>query len=425
MNSVRLLLEGLIVALAVSSGSTTPQTLAETLELAKRRERPVLLVLTNAWSDNSDRWTRDTLRNPILTTWADQHALLVELDVEDDFDQLRALDILDAPTSFLLRPDGTEIVQVFGARDARTLIDELDAALAGRTPTDVKPSARTATEREPMQRQERADAHVAAGELAEALNDYLWCFDHGAEVDPSYQGVRLSFLLGDIAKLGKTHPPAIEALEVRAARAESAVLADPTNSSAWDELTSIAGAQHQRERVTTLIDRLDPTHVLAAPLRDRILDQMLGSMISHRSYSEVRWLCAGSASAMATHWERKFEIDRSVIERHWKNKGFYGLTPEDWDTKFLEQRAELAGKIAQLYEAELAVGTSAAADALVERTLSLEPRLCAYQALATGAERVRKIDAAIAIARRGERALRDDDAQKLSTLAREFEARRK
>jgi hypothetical protein len=39
------------------------------------------------------------------------------------------------------------------------------------------------------------------GRDAEALAEYLWCFDHGLETDPAFRGVRPSFLLMYIKNL--------------------------------------------------------------------------------------------------------------------------------------------------------------------------------------------------------------------------------
>jgi tetratricopeptide (TPR) repeat protein len=52
------------------------------------------------------------------------------------------------------------------------------------------------------------------GSYAEALDQYLWCWDQGSDT-PRFLGVRVSFLLSDIARLAKDYPPAIDALRER------------------------------------------------------------------------------------------------------------------------------------------------------------------------------------------------------------------
>lgn len=71
------------------------------------------------------------------------------------------------------------------------------------------------TSESPLERQMAARRLVERGEHARALELLLWCFDEGVERDPSYASVRNSFLIREIAELGKQHMPALEALRVR------------------------------------------------------------------------------------------------------------------------------------------------------------------------------------------------------------------
>lgn len=75
----------------------------------------------------------------------------------------------------------------------------------------------------------KAKAAAKAGRYQEALEGFLWCFDHGAEADEAFVGVQGSFLVGDILTLGEVYPPALHALLSR--RDEKAQrLADGTAS---------------------------------------------------------------------------------------------------------------------------------------------------------------------------------------------------
>jgi hypothetical protein len=50
------------------------------------------------------------------------------------------------------------------------------------------------------------------GHAAEALAAMLWCYDRGMKEAVAMGGVRRSFLLGALVRLGETHPPARQAL---------------------------------------------------------------------------------------------------------------------------------------------------------------------------------------------------------------------
>src|SRR6185437_7232399 len=78
--------------------------------------------------------------------------------------------------------------------------------------------------RDPLKRLEQGEALAAEGCYAEALREYLWCFDRGLRVDPAFAGVRLTALLYAIAQLGNFYPPASEALILRRNRLRQKLL---------------------------------------------------------------------------------------------------------------------------------------------------------------------------------------------------------
>ncbi len=68
---------------------------------------------------------------------------------------------------------------------------------------------------DPMQVMEEARELAENGQHEEALAKLLWCFDYGAKESIGFTGVRVSFLLSRIVKLGKKYPPAVDALRQR------------------------------------------------------------------------------------------------------------------------------------------------------------------------------------------------------------------
>ena len=61
-------------------------------------------------------------------------------------------------------------------------------------------------------RYKNAQELARQGDAAEALKEFLWCFDDGMPRVSGYGGVRTSFLLSSIAKLGEKYPAALVAL---------------------------------------------------------------------------------------------------------------------------------------------------------------------------------------------------------------------
>lgn len=92
----------------------------------------------------------------------------------------------------------------------------------------------------PMDWMDSAETLVVEGKHAEALGLYLRCFDEG-ESDPSFVGVRVSFLLGHIERLGAVYPPAMDALRQRRDAALNAMVATTEAKSRRKAVTEVVG----------------------------------------------------------------------------------------------------------------------------------------------------------------------------------------
>jgi len=139
----------------------------------------------------------------------------------------------------------------------------------------------------------RAQKHAAAGRAAEALQDYLWCFETGMPRVASYAGVvRVCFLLSYIAELGKTYPPALEALRERRDAAERRVVADPTDQDALNEYASLNRVLGEDDRSLVVFDSIptdDPRRAtLSFDLRDQLVDaRRYAELVQSRPYASM------------------------------------------------------------------------------------------------------------------------------------------
>jgi hypothetical protein len=120
-----------------------------------------------------------------------------------------------------LRKDAAEVVRLRG--QVAALLRE--RAQTARNSVAAQPDDESVS-KDPMTRQSAGDALVKEGKFAEALENYLWCYDEGTKHSPSYVGVRNSFLLMQIAALGAKYPPARDALISRRDGIEAALLAN-------------------------------------------------------------------------------------------------------------------------------------------------------------------------------------------------------
>lgn len=146
------------------------------------------------------------------------------------------------------------------------------------------------------QRYQRAAQMIMRGEQPEtALQELWWCFDAGMRHAPPLRGVRRSFVLGSIAKLGATYPPACASLRERLDQIGRRWQNDPEE---WQDLVAIARVLKNHQAVLDFYDRLKRAGA-ALPDPRWIVDQL----IEARRYAE-----AVAAVPVETH--------RQIFERY-------------------------------------------------------------------------------------------------------------
>jgi hypothetical protein len=90
---------------------------------------------------------------------------------------------------------------------------------------------------------------------------------------PSYFGVRQSYVLSEIADMGKTYPPALDALRERRNKAEVAVLAGDDNEAA-STFPSINKVLNENDRTLRFWDQLPADDSRRSALGSDIYDEL-------------------------------------------------------------------------------------------------------------------------------------------------------
>ncbi len=191
----------------------------EALSLAKQEDKVVFVDFFTTWCEPCKQLDRDDWQDPSVIALLREKSIPLKVDAEKNVELAKRYNVNAYPTLALIRPDGSLIDSLVGYRDPQTFKGEFADALAGRTKFA---QAREAVAKAGADLEKLANARFELGrQLAQkgddagALTEFLWCFDVGMKQAPSYGGVRVSFLLGDIANLGAAYPPALEALRTR------------------------------------------------------------------------------------------------------------------------------------------------------------------------------------------------------------------
>jgi hypothetical protein len=228
------------------------------------------------------------------------------------------------------------------------------------------------------------------GLYPEALEGYLWCFDHGPELQPSFRGVRVSFLLGDIFELARVYRPAGEALERRRDSAESRILSGASDKDTLLELGAINEGLSDTARTLALFDRLPPGESTNSA-RKELLHFVLSALLTARRYEDVVQ-AAGDANAL---------VDE-LVETTERQLEFIQGRPETGSSEIVEYlRQTRVEEGAGYYEALLGTHRGVEATRCAERLLAMQPTGRSFATLIQRAVRAGAKVAARDLAERG------------------------
>ncbi len=150
----------------------------------------------------------------------------------------------------------------------RRALEEARTARATAAAAAVPPITRDVVDA----RYRRGKELASTGEVEKALAEFLWCFDVGMRQINSMAGVRSSYLLAEIVRLG---PTGIAALEDRRNRARQTLLAGSNDRRAASDFTSISRELNDRPAVLAIYDQMpsgDARKSVALSAFDQLVD---------------------------------------------------------------------------------------------------------------------------------------------------------
>ncbi len=381
-----MLSHALAVLLTLASPGEPFTELGYEAALVRANEQGKLLLVdfTASWCQPCKRMEAETWPDKDVLAWLGEHAIAIQVDVDQQSDLAARFEIEAMPTVVAMRA-GEEFDRVVGYRDAAGLLAWGKDVLAGRRSSDaLMERAKTLAESEDVQaRYELARDLLRAKQYELALTHYLWLWPATRTV-PSMGGVRLSFMLSNMGDLAKKHAPAKTAflglLDGLQAKVDAAPVPDGTD---WSEWSALARTFGQTQRMIRWYEaRRDEAGRLYADgeqgngkLREQriVADVFEALMAADRAQDAVRLYpdARAHAQTLARQYERMLSAGAMVDEAAGKE---------------LTEHAgrKLTGELSELYAALLAAARGAeAADvgALLVRTLDTpESRLALVRA---------------------------------------------
>jgi thioredoxin-like negative regulator of GroEL len=376
-----------------NTGHTIPAATAASLQQAladaASSHKLVVVDFFTTWCGPCKRLERETWGNAEVRKWFDGHALLVKLDAEKEAATAERFHVEAYPTIVFLAPDGTEKDRLVGFREPAKFLEEVAQISVGKTSLQRANDKFAGHENDPMERGQFAKELARQGKYAEALEHYLWCFDHGAQTNPAYGGVRVSFLVSDIAELAKKYEPARQALEERRAAAlKKLENGDGGNDEAMD-LASIDRVLEQQQRTLADYDRLRAGGRLDKTAESWLRHSLVELLAEQRRYGEVLQSCGNKT-------DKAVRAKLSIAQRG-ESLGLGDAKEAGLPDLRDMQRDSTVEGCADYYEAELGAGAPEKADAIAATLIEFHPKATTYSTLITRAVRAEKPDSARAL----------------------------
>lgn len=429
----RLLLASFGLFIASSAMAEAPfvdKSFEEACADAKKADKLVLIDFYTTWCGPCKKLDRETWPNKEVKALLDDKFIAIKIDAEKDTKTAAKYKINVYPTILLAKPSGDEIDRLTGFMVPKALVSDIEDALAGK---DSVARAREQADKQkgdPSARMRVGDALAEKGNHAGALDEYLWCFDHGNENSVGFYGVRLSFLLGKISRLGKQYPPALDALKARrdaaaqavrdstAGKSDNATKTGTKKTSFWGklmggdrtrdplfeqahDLSAINRELGEHRNTLALYDEIREKQGMNPLVLDLLFKEVVDELLKARRYDDV----AKGVGDVKSQIKQDIESHK-LIEQHFKKANM----PDN----FIEgQRREVVTKGAKYYEAYLGARKVEKADAVADQLLKFDPSADTYETLVRAALRAKaKHDAAPLVAR-AKRELKPDELARI------------
>ena len=248
------------------------------LKQAELERKIVFADFYTTWCGPCKKLDQETWKDPAVISLLREKTIALRIDAEKEPELASRFKVNAYPTLALIRPDGTLIDSLVGYRDAPTFSKEFAAILAGKTQfalaREALEKAGADVEKQVKARYDLGRVLAQKGDDAGSLKEFLWCFDDGMKNHPAYAGVRVSFLLNDLARLGAHYPPALDALRVRR-DADRTRFAD--DRSVALEFGSLNHALGEDQVTLAAFDQLPADNVQREVLGHQVFDLLLAA----------------------------------------------------------------------------------------------------------------------------------------------------
>jgi thioredoxin 1 len=179
---------------------------AEAKAAAEKDKKWFIAKATAEWCSPCKMMDRTTWRDEKVVRWLDANAVAVAFDVDKEKQLAGELDIEAMPTMIAFR-DGKEFDRIVGYKDPAAFLVWLEGIARGEKSIErVKKRAAAPAEGGKVNVRARYDLARALARdrrFDEAVEEFVWLWEHMLEHDRATSGVRLSSMVNDMQRLAQ------------------------------------------------------------------------------------------------------------------------------------------------------------------------------------------------------------------------------
>lgn len=380
---------------------------------AASQEKLVFIDFYTTWCGPCKKLDQVTWKDESVIAWLEENTVPLKIDAEKQVALAKRYSVDAYPSLLFVEASGDLKGRIVGFREPQAFLAEAADVLAGIKPSDRLRESLAEDANDPSLKKKLASALVREGEYPEALELYMWCFDHGDE-DPmrGFGGVRTSFLLNEIVRLGRSYPPALEALRSRRDAARNLVLGPAPDRRSTVDLAAInrnlGDPRATLEVYDQLLVRARESEKEEAPTSDKsngfdprpqLFDEVVGELLEAKRYRD---LLDGYGDPLEWFQGQLRDLDK-----------YLEVLGED-ETFLNFQRGAITKKTGVLYQALLGVGDQEEqADELATALVEFLPTVGTWRSLMKWAGNLERKDIQRSLREAALKALPEDQHRKI------------
>ena len=356
----------LTTTFCLAEGPFEKLSFKDALSQADKTEKMVFIDFYTTWCGPCKLLDRTTWKDPNVVSWLKENTVALKIDAEIKVDLAKKYKVKGYPSMIFIKPDGKMVHSMIGYHDADAFLKEGKLVMSGKDPAAIELAELKATaEKDYSSRLKYGRALAKSEQYAEALTQYLDCYDNGKD-EEKFKYTQSNIIPNLIARLARDYKPAMEALETRYTTLMKEINAGQVTK---DQLLAMSGLNRslkQEDKTLAYFDALPAD----AEAREWLWRQVKDALLEAKRYAEIA----------------DNDIDDTVaksFERH--EKRMKEITPELKKKMGDMMRTSIVRINADYVQVYLGVGQYEKANALAEKLLTLDSSSKSLNALAWNA----------------------------------------